>query len=427
MHLKYIVATAVLAAFGFTAQNEQANAGRGERTTNSAAACSQSGHWISGPDGEATSRQKLFQQLSTRPLVLLGESHNDAAHHRWQLHTLSALLGRSKELVIGFEMFPREAQTVLDQWVAGELSEEEFLKKSDWRRVWGYDPDLYMPLFQFARMHRVPMVALNVNPKLVSRVAAEGWTAIPIEERHGLSDPVPPLSEYRRALADVYRTKLSMMAKGQFEGMASMGEPPKANTAPSLDDIMKKPDFDRFVAAQLVWDRAMAEGLYEAKLKHPNAIVVGVMGSGHLSYRHGVPRQLDQLGVPGSAVLIPAQVETACQLAQAGYADALFMVETRLDGQDEPKKRLRLGVRLRDSGGSILIQQIVSGSVAEASKLREGDRIVRAAGVAITTTSALVDVIAKQVPGFWLPLIVERSGKTLELIAKFPASTQGTL
>ena len=423
MRLKYILATAVLTAFGFTVQNEQANAGRGEGTTNSPAACSQSGHWIGGPDGEVMSRQKLFQELSTRPLVLLGESHDNASHHRWQLHTLSALLGRSKELVIGFEMFPRAAQPVLDQWVAGALTEKEFLEKSDWRRVWGYDPDLYMPLFQFARMHRVPMVALNVDRKLVSRVAEEGWTAIPTEDRHGISDPVPAQPEYRRALADVYRTKLSMMAKGHFKGMASMSKPPKADAAPSLDDVMKKPDFDRFVDAQLVWDRAMAEGLHDAKQKHPSAMVVGVMGSGHLTYRHGVPRQLNQLGTPGSAVLIPAQMETACQLVQDGYADALFTVEAGSDSQDEPKKRLRLGVRLSDDEGSILIQQVVPGSVAEATKLREGDRIVRAAGVAITTTGALVDVIAKQVPGFWLPLIVERSGETLELVAKFPAST----
>lgn len=75
----------------------------------------------------------------------------------------------------------------------------------------------------------------------------------------------------------------------------------------------------------------------------------------------------------------------------------------------------------------MLIEQIVPGSVAEATKLREGDRILHAAGVKIETSAALVDVIARQASGFWLPLIIERSGEKLELVAKFPASRKQAL
>jgi uncharacterized iron-regulated protein len=65
-------------------------------------------------------------------------------------------------MLLGLEMFPRRAQPVLDRWVAGELTEAELLTQTEWSKVWGFDPSLYLPLFEFARMNRVPMVALNV-------------------------------------------------------------------------------------------------------------------------------------------------------------------------------------------------------------------------------------------------------------------------
>ena len=63
-------------------------------------------------------------------------------------------------------------------------------------------------------------------------------------------------------------------------------------------------------------------------------------------------------------------------------------------------------------------------SVAEAAKLQKGDRIIRAAGVDIYSAGALIEVISRQAPGTWLPLLVEREGTQVELIAKFPPSRE---
>ena len=131
----------------------------------------------------------LLAELATRPVVLLGESHDNAEHHRWQLHTIAALHALQPNLVLGFEMFPRRVQKALDEWVAGELSEEEFLKRSEWNRVWGFDARLYMPIFDFARMHRVPMIALNVDRDLVARVGERGWAGIPEPRARGRERP----------------------------------------------------------------------------------------------------------------------------------------------------------------------------------------------------------------------------------------------
>ncbi|MBF5096303.1 ChaN family lipoprotein, partial [Azospirillum sp. INR13] len=99
-------------------------------------------------------------------------------------------------------MLPRRLQPVLDRWVAGELTESEFLKETDWRTVWGFDPAFYLPILQFARLHRLPVVALNVERPLISRTARNGWAAIPEADREGVGNPAAPTETYRNRLTE---------------------------------------------------------------------------------------------------------------------------------------------------------------------------------------------------------------------------------
>src|SRR5262245_36779321 len=80
-----------------------------------AAACTMHGNLIDVSTGRAIDRMEFFRGLAAKnSIVLLGESHTDADHHRWQLQTLAALHGYKGQLVIGFESFPRRLQSVLD-------------------------------------------------------------------------------------------------------------------------------------------------------------------------------------------------------------------------------------------------------------------------------------------------------------------------
>ncbi len=68
-------------------------------------------------------------RLAANAVVLLGEKHDEAEHHRWQLHTMAVLHCLRDDVVLGFEMFPRRVQPVLDRWSKGELSEAAFLEE----------------------------------------------------------------------------------------------------------------------------------------------------------------------------------------------------------------------------------------------------------------------------------------------------------
>ena len=371
--------------------------------------------------GRSIDRGELFRNLVAKPaVVLLGESHTDVDHHQWQLHTLAALYGLGGNIVIGFEAFPRRLQSVLADWVEGKLTDEAFLKASEWRQVWGYDAALYMPLFQFARLNRIPMIALNVEQKFVARVGQQGWEGVPTSEREGLSDPAPASPGYQRELARVYAMKRTMSPEAAGRLLSSQGPSPPEPDEAALAEAVKQPEFKRFVEAQLTWDRAMAEALASAKRKFSDATIVGILGSGHVEGGHGVPHQLKDLGIAGLTTLIPVSADAACTLVGTSYADAVFTLP-RTDETPPPAERPRLGVLLVEGDGAPRINRVVGDSVAEIAGLKVGDDVVRAAGLQMRNPGELVDIVARQAPGTWLPLSIRRDGQEIDLIAKFPA------
>ena len=385
---------------------------------NAETACATPGSWLDVKSGRSIDRGELFRDLAAKTtVVLLGESHTDVDDHRWQLQTLAALHGRGGNIVVGFEAFPRRLQSVLGDWVEGKLSDEAFLKASEWRQVWGYDAALYMPLFQFARLNRIPMIALNVERKLVSQVGQQGWEGVPASEREGLSDPAPASPPYQRELARVYLMKKSL-PPGADPFSASAGPSPPEPDEAALAEAVTQPEFKRFVEAQQTWDRAMAEALAGAKRKYSDATIVGILGSGHVEGGHGVPHQLKDLGITVPMSFIPVSVDEACKLVGTSYADAVFTLPRT--EETPPAERPRLGVVLVEGDGAPRINRVVGNSVAEITGLKAGDQIVRAAGLETRNPDEVVEIIGRQAPGTWLPLSIKRDGQEIDLIAKFP-------
>ncbi|MEN3353234.1 MAG: hypothetical protein V7640_1392, partial [Betaproteobacteria bacterium] len=125
--------------------------------------------------------------MARRDVVLIGEHHDDPDHHLWQLQTLAALHLLRPQMVVGFEVFPRRVQPVLDDWTAGRLTQQQFLERVEWDKIWNVPAALYLPLFHFARLNRIPIAALNVERTLTSGISRNGWDAIPETQREGVS------------------------------------------------------------------------------------------------------------------------------------------------------------------------------------------------------------------------------------------------
>ena len=332
------------------------------------ALCRQAGLWLEPKSGDVLGSETLLSGLAQPGIVLLGESHASPEDHRWQAQVLAGLHAHHTDIVIGFEMFPRAAQPALDEWAKGVLSETEFLSRTRWDEVWGYDPDFYLPLLDLARQNRLPVVALNVDRHLIGQVGRAGWAQVPLGDREGVGTPAAASEAYRRVLAEVFAAKLNYGIKGS--GSAT-------DAAPAIDEILARDDFGRFVEAQLTWDRAMAEALAAARKTHPEALVVGILGRGHVAQFHGVPRQLDDIGIGQRTVLLPVTTGDACEAVPPDLADAVFLVDPREDDRDTAPKP-RLGIMLETAAEGVRIRRVIAGGVAEAAQLAAGDIIVEA-------------------------------------------------
>jgi uncharacterized iron-regulated protein len=360
-------------------------------------ACAPVGEWTI-PGGGRVTAQEILSRAAREQVVLLGEEHDNADHHRWQLQTLSGLAALHPKIVIGFEMFPRRVQPALDRWVAGELGEEEFLKSSDWQRVWGFETPMYLPLFHFARLNRIPMIALNVEREFVRTVGAKGLEAVPAEKREGVSAAAPATEAYIEQLFAVYSA-----------------HPEKGRTATRND-----PEFRRFVDAQLVWDRAMGQALAEAAARDPGALVIGIMGASHISEGYGVPHQLKSLGIERVASLLPWGPNADCAKFSPGLATGVFGFAA---ARPAPARPL-LGITVDTVPDGVKVLTVNAGSIAETAGVKAGDVLVEVAGSVVKVVGDVRAIVGTMVPGTWLPLKAKREGEIVALTAKFPPAVK---
>ena len=357
--------------------------------------CAGAGEWTVPGAGRIAAPEILARSAAAQ-VVLLGEHHDNADHHRWQIQTVAAFSALRPKIVLGFEMFPRRVQGALDRWVANELTEEDFLKASDWSHVWGYDSAFYLPLFHFARLNRIPMVALNVERDLVRSVRASGLASVAPDKREGVSFPAPA--------GDAYLERL----------FASYAQHPE-NKRPAA--ARSDPEFQRFVEAQLVWDRAMAQALAEASAHNPDALVVGIMGSGHIERGEGVQHQIEKLGIKHVASLLPWNSSADCAELKSGLATAVFGLP---EAQAVAPPQL-LGISIETAPDGVKVAQVAADSIAQAAGLRAGDVLIEVAGMGVREPAQVRAAVMRMAPGTWLPLKAKRQGGIVELTAKFPA------
>ncbi len=86
------------------------------------------------PTGVKVTAEQMMAAVTDARIIYVGETHDNPASHRQELQVLKAAAERYPgQVSLGMEMFNAGHQEVLDKWVAGELSEKEFLK--DFRLV----------------------------------------------------------------------------------------------------------------------------------------------------------------------------------------------------------------------------------------------------------------------------------------------------
>jgi hypothetical protein len=113
-------------------------------------------------DWVASTHAEILDSMLRNRLVLGGDFHAFAQSQRAHLRLLRSL-PTSMPLILVLECFMKEDQQALDEFMAGEISENHFLSSVKWEESWGFPWEHYRPLLQMAKQKGFRVVGLNSN------------------------------------------------------------------------------------------------------------------------------------------------------------------------------------------------------------------------------------------------------------------------
>jgi uncharacterized iron-regulated protein len=203
---------------------------------------------------------QLADELAARDVVYFGELHDNVAGHQVYAELAKLLADRRPDLVLSMEMFERDVQGVVNDYVRGRIDEAAFLKHS---RPWKNYARGYKPLVELARERKLDVIAGNLPKSVSGKVASKEGSTSPFLPRATTA----PLDRY-----------------WELFGEAMKGHP-------GADGAI-----DRMYRAQCAKDDAMAEAVadYLATNPHRQPLVIHCNGNFHSDYGLGTAARLAQ-------------------------------------------------------------------------------------------------------------------------------------
>ena len=108
---------------------------------------------------------ELKQQYSTADVFLLGDYHALTASQEFAASLLIQLTQGNRPVVLALEMAYSRDQYVLDEWLRGEISEDELRAAIRYDDEWGYDWEPFAHLLRQARKHGCPIYGIDLKPR----------------------------------------------------------------------------------------------------------------------------------------------------------------------------------------------------------------------------------------------------------------------
>jgi uncharacterized iron-regulated protein len=279
-------------------------------------------------------------------VVVLGEEHDDAVGHAFQLAVVQDVLRRWPDSAVSMEMFDRTEQAVVDdyladfidleafqertastrwlklsrQYAAGELDRKTFEKRIG-RLGWPDWEGNYQPIVDAAKTAGAPVIAAN-TPWLVYMSVAR---------RDGF-DRLDDVTAAQRALFEVpdqvpdgaYRERFWEVLAGRAEGEAAdTADDDQDGAHPGFDDEMILGMF----RGQLVMDATMAASIAEARQAGAEK-VVHLVGHFHSDFEGGLVQELRFRDPDARILVITVLAEAESELRDQDLGRADFVVYT---------------------------------------------------------------------------------------------------
>lgn len=221
---------------------------------------------FSPAQGRYYSAPAVLEDLTQVDVVYLGETHDSPEDHQAQLRIIQALVDSNDRVAIALEMFQRPYQSILDDYLAGKITEAQLRQQTEYDQRWSYPWEYYAPILRFAKQRQLRLIALNTPTEVTRQVAKVGLDNLTPAERRW----IPPLAEIRTDNLP-YRQRVQQVYEDIHQGQSVSS------------------NFEHFFQAQVLWDETMAEAIAQFLQANPKHQVVVLAGQAHIIYGDGIP------------------------------------------------------------------------------------------------------------------------------------------
>ena len=221
-------------------------------------------------------------------VMFIGEEHNDSVCHFFQKQMVELMYERfQKNMAISMEMFDRDVQDVMNEYLQGYVKEKVFIKDA---RAWNNYSN-YKPMVEFAKTNRLDIICANAARRYTNIVGKEGIQAL-----QKLSDmskknfaPLP----YDTATG-AYHKKLKDLTN--HSGTSNDSTKPAA--------IPINMGSFNLILSQSLWDATMAYSIAEYLKKTPSKKVVMLNGRFHSEEGFGIVQRLNKYAPKANALVV---------------------------------------------------------------------------------------------------------------------------
>ncbi|MCP4726181.1 MAG: ChaN family lipoprotein, partial [bacterium] len=182
----------------------------------------------------------MIKELDGADVVFIGESHNDPVAHYMEFEVVKRFFNEYGKLAVSMEMFERDVQYVVDEYLEGKIQESFLLKDA---RAWNnYESD-YKPAVEFAKENGLHVIAANAPRRYVRIVSTGGLEAL-----YRLSDDaleyiapiplkMPPDNAYQKKFFSLMMGNMpAMVPKTDAAEKKEAGMPKKPKMPPRMNN-----------------------------------------------------------------------------------------------------------------------------------------------------------------------------------------------
>ncbi|MFZ1514471.1 MAG: ChaN family lipoprotein [Saprospiraceae bacterium] len=231
----------------------------------------------------------IAEDMQNYQVLFFGEEHNDSVAHYLENKMLETMHQKySNNTALAMEMFDRDVQTVMNEYLKGGIREKNFTKDA---RVWSNYRD-YKPMVEFSKTNGLDIVCANAPSRYTNLAGRKGQQAL-----MALSD------ESKRFFAPLPYDTASGKYYDKLMALTAHAPAATTDTTKKAAPVMQMGGFN-LILGQSLWDATMAYSIANYLKKNKHKKVMQVNGRFHSDEGFAIVTQLKKYHPKAKSLII---------------------------------------------------------------------------------------------------------------------------